>query len=77
MQQKKLDCYKGKDCMKRFCKGLGDHAMKIKNYEEKKNDTTNCIEILALKRIALKNCKKSFENYVEFCINTQKDHLCF
>ena len=25
----KLDCYRGKDCMKRFCKDLRDHAMKI------------------------------------------------
>ena len=31
----KLDCYKGEDCMERFCKDLRDHAMKIINYEEK------------------------------------------
>ena len=31
----KLDCYRGKDCMERFCKDLRDHAMKIINYEEK------------------------------------------
>ena len=23
-----LDCYKGKDCMKRFCKDVREHAMK-------------------------------------------------
>ena len=31
----KLGCYKGEDCMKGFCKGLRDHAVKIINYEEK------------------------------------------
>ena len=35
MQQKnKLDCYKGEDCMERFCKDIKDHAMKIINYQE-------------------------------------------
>ena len=32
----KLDCYKGEDCMERFCKDLKEHAMKIINYEKKK-----------------------------------------
>ena len=36
MQQNKLDCYIGEDCMERFCKDLKDHAIKIINYEEKK-----------------------------------------
>ena len=31
----KLDCYKGKDCMERFCKDLRQHAMKIINFEKK------------------------------------------
>ena len=36
MQQKnKLDCYKGEDCMEKFCKDLREHAMKIINYEKK------------------------------------------
>ena len=36
MQQKnKLDCYKGEDCMEKFCKDLRQHAMKIINYEKK------------------------------------------
>ena len=30
----KLDCYKGEDCMERFCKDIKDHAMKIINYQE-------------------------------------------
>ena len=30
----KLDCYRGEDCMERFCKDLREHAMKIINYEE-------------------------------------------
>ena len=32
----KLDCYRGKDCVERFCKVLRDHAMNIINYEKKK-----------------------------------------
>ena len=30
----KIDCYKGKDCMKRFCKHLKGHATEITNYEK-------------------------------------------
>ena len=30
-----LDCYRGKDCMGRFCKGLREHAMKTIDYERK------------------------------------------
>ena len=30
----KLDFYSDKDCMKRFCKGLKDHTMKMINFEE-------------------------------------------
>ena len=32
----KLDFYRGKDCMKKFCKDLRTHAAKIINYEKKK-----------------------------------------
>ena len=32
----KLDYYRGKDCMKKFCKDLITHATKIINYEKKK-----------------------------------------
>ena len=32
----KLDYYRGKDCMKKFCKDLRTHATKIINYEKKK-----------------------------------------
>ena len=34
--QKKLDYYRGDDCMKKFCKDLREHATKIINYEKKK-----------------------------------------
>ena len=34
-QRNKLDCWRGKDCMEKFCKDLRDHAMKMINYEEK------------------------------------------
>ena len=31
----KLDCYRGEDCKKKFCKDLIKHATKIINYEKK------------------------------------------
>ena len=37
----KLDYYRGKDCMKSFCKDLKKPAAEIINNEEKRNDTTN------------------------------------
>ena len=30
-----LDCYRGKECMKRFCKHLKEYSIKIINYEKK------------------------------------------
>ena len=40
----KLGYYRGKDCMRKFCKDLKEHAAKIIEYEKKKkkrNDTIN------------------------------------
>ena len=37
----KLNCYRDKDCIERFCKDLTEHAMRIVNYEKKGNDTAN------------------------------------
>ena len=33
--ENKLDCYRGKDCMKEFCKVLRKHVTRIINYEKK------------------------------------------
>ena len=30
----KLDCYRCKDCLEKFCKNLKEHATKIINYEK-------------------------------------------
>ena len=35
-KKNKLDHHRGKDCMKKFCKDLREHAIKIINYEKKK-----------------------------------------
>ena len=32
----KLDCYRGKDCMEKFCKHLRENTLRIVNYEKKK-----------------------------------------
>ena len=39
--ENKLDFYRGRDCIEKLCKKLKEDAMKIINYEEKRNDTTN------------------------------------
>ena len=40
--ENKLDYYRARDCIKKFCEKLKDHALKIINYKKKKrNDTTN------------------------------------
>ena len=41
LTKSKLDYYKGEDLMERFCKDLREHAMKIIDYDKKRNDTTN------------------------------------
>ena len=35
-KENKLDCYRGKDCVKKFCKDLKEHVARIINYERKK-----------------------------------------
>ena len=39
--ENKHDVYRGKDCMKRFCEFLRDHAMKIINFKKQKNEIIN------------------------------------
>ena len=34
--ENKHDIYRGKDCMKKFCEFLREHAMKIVNFKKKK-----------------------------------------
>ena len=36
--ENKHDVYRGKDCMKKFCESLREHAMKIINFKKKKNE---------------------------------------
>ena len=37
----KHDVYKGKDCMKKFCESLREHAIKIINFIKKKKEIIN------------------------------------
>ena len=59
----KLNYYRGKDCMKKFSKDLGEHASKIINYEKKK-----MILLTTEEKIYHNNqkicyiCKKEFNN---------------
>ena len=34
--ENKHDVYRDKDCIKKFCQSLTEHAMKITNFEKKK-----------------------------------------
>ena len=58
----KLDYYRGKDCMKKFCKDLRTHATKIINYEKEKMITlTMKEEIDYTKQKICYICKKEFD----------------
>ena len=58
----KLDYYRGKDCMKKFCKDLREHATKIINYEKKKMiPLTAKEEIYDNKQKICYICKKEFD----------------
>ena len=39
--ENKHDVSRGKDCMKKFCEFLREHAMKIINFKKKKNEIIN------------------------------------
>ena len=44
----KLDCYRGKGCMEKFCKNLKEHTTKIINYEKKQNKKKKKKEMILL-----------------------------
>ena len=56
--ENKHDVNKGKDCMKKFCKSLREHAMKKINFEKKKKEIIN-------KRTAeiISKCKNALHLY--------------
>ena len=57
----KLDCYRGKDCMERFCKDLKEHATKIINYEKQEMiPLTSEERKLHRKQKVWQICKKEF-----------------
>ena len=59
----KINCYGGDDCMKKFCKDLKEHAMKIINYEKKRMvPLTAKEEICYNKQKFGYICKEEFNN---------------
>ena len=59
----KLDCYRGKDCVERFCKDLKEHATKIINYEKKEMiPSTSEERKLHHKQKVCYMCKKEFSS---------------
>ena len=58
-----LDYYRGKDCMKKFCKDLRTHATKIINYEKKKMIPLTIKEKIHYNEQEICYiCKKEFDN---------------
>ena len=59
----KINYYRGDDCMKKFCKDLKEHAMKIINYEKKKMISLTTEEKIHYnKQKICYICKKEFNN---------------
>ena len=59
----KLNHYRGKDCMKKFCKDLREHATKIINYEKKKMIPLTTEEKIHYNEQEICDiCKKEFDN---------------
>ena len=60
----KLDCYRGKNCMKYFCLDLREHVTKIINYEKKEMiPLTRKEEKKHNKQKVFYICKKRFSTY--------------
>ena len=89
--ENKLECQIGKDCIKRFCKDLTVHIMKIINYEKKEripptNDDNEYYDMQKVSQICKKefntdkNDKNVFKLYCKFFLDymiTQDDQLIF
>ena len=56
----KHDVYRGKDCMKKYCESLREHAMKIINFKTKKM------------KLLTKEQQESYENAKNCCICKEK-----
>ena len=65
----KLNYYRGDDCMKKFCKDLGEHAMKIINYEKK-----NIVPLRTKEEICYNKQKISYICKKEFDKSDKKHH---
>ena len=61
LTKNKLDCYRGKACMKRFCKDLKERALEITNYKKKEMMPLTDEENKSYKKqIVCYICKKEF-----------------
>ena len=59
----KLNYYRGKDCMKKFCEDLREHATRIINYENKKIISLTKEEKINYNKEKICHiCKKEFDN---------------
>ena len=60
LTKNKLDCYRGKDCMKMLCKDLKEHAIKIINCEKKEITPLTDEEKSCKKQKICFICRKGF-----------------
>ena len=71
--ENKHDVYRGKDCMKKFCKSLREHVMEIINFKKKKN-----LKLLTNKQQKsyekLKNCYACKEKFEDKLAEDKRHH---
>ena len=74
----KIGCYRGKDCMKNFCKDLKERAKEVINYEKKQMIPLTYEENKSFEKLKVcfnidKNVKNSFKLYhkvIDHCHHT-------
>ena len=70
--ENKCDVYRGEDCMKKFWESLRERALKIINFEKKKNDTITkeqqeLHEKAKICYISKKEFKHKYPNLKNYC----------
>ena len=83
----KLNHYRGKDCMKKFCKDLREHATKIINYKKKKMIPLTAEEKLYNEQEICYICKKEFDksdkkhhevrDHCYYKVNIEEQHIIY
>ena len=70
----KLDCYRGKDCMEKFCKDLREHPARIISYEKKEISFIKSKKSVtyATKNLVVMIMIKKYQKVKDHCHYTRK-----